>query len=139
VTEADRAEYGERRESALKMAPVMSQILPRLEEFPAIVTSKPAHLGILVDDSARVWIRDYPEWIAGRPDLFDRDGPLYSPDHEPAGGEKWQVFSQAGSWLSTVRVPPRLNVRAVANNRMYGVWRDDDGAEQVRVYAITSR
>ena len=136
VTAADRALYAARRDGALKLAPVMAQIIPELREFPVSATSKPAHLGILVDDSARVWIRDYPDWIAGRPDLFDRDMPLYNPDDEPPAGETWQVFEREGRWLGAVRMPARLTVRAVAGARVYGVWRDDDGAEHLRVYAI---
>jgi hypothetical protein len=139
VSDADRSAYDKRRANALKLAPVMAQILPELREFPVNATSRPAHLGILVDDSARIWVRDYPNWIAGRPDLFDRDMPLYNPDDEPPVGEAWQVFDRDGGWLGPVQLPARLTVRAVAHNRVYGVWRDDDGAEHVRVYAITSR
>jgi hypothetical protein len=62
--------------------------------------------------------------------------PLYDPGEEPPAGETWQVFKRDGGWLGAVRLPARMTVRAVARNRVYRVWRDDDGAEHVRAYVI---
>ncbi|MCZ8204740.1 hypothetical protein [Gemmatimonas sp.] len=42
-----------------------------------------------------------------------------------------------GPLVGAVRLLVRLTVRAVERNRVYGVWRDDDGAEHVRVHAIS--
>ena len=136
IEAADRERYNTRRDAVMGMAPIMAELAPSLDQFPELPDSKPPHLGVLVDDSARVWLRDYPDWVAGRPDLFDRDVPLYNVDDEPNPGEMWQLFGRDGRWQGAIRMPPRLAVRAIAGNRVYGVWRDDDGAERVRVHAI---
>ena len=137
VADTDRRRYNSRRDAVARVAPGVAQLAPELNEFPDLPDAKPPHLGILVDDSARVWLRDYPDWIAGRPDRFDRDVPLYNVDDDPDGGEPWQVFSKDGTWLGAVRMPARLTIRAISGNRVYGVWRDGDGAEHVRIHAIT--
>lgn len=139
VADGDRRDYNAHRDAFLRIAPpAAAQIVPELAEFPSLSAAKPPHLGVLVDDSSRVWLREYPDWIAGRPDVFDVAAPMYRVDDEPTGGEMWQVFDRDGQWLGGVRMPARLTVRAIAGNRVYGVWRDSDGVEHVRSYAISA-
>ena len=137
VDDSDRRLYNARREAFARIAPPgAAQLVPELVEFPSLPSVKPSHLGVFVDDSARIWLRDYPDWIAGRPDLFDREAPLYKVDDDPTVGETWQLVDRDGQWLGAVRMPARLIVRAIVGNRVYGVWRDADGVEHVRSYAI---
>lgn len=139
VARSDLDGYARAREKALKLAPVIAALLPTVAEYPVRPDQKPPHLGVVVDDSARLWLREFPDWTFGRPDLFDRDMPLYNPSDEPPAGELWQVFERDGTWLGAVRIPARLTVRSIYGNTVYGVWRDDDGAERVRAYSLKPR
>jgi hypothetical protein len=81
-------------------------------------------------------VRRYPDFIAGRPDLYDRDVPLrYSP---PPGDvpEVYSVIDAAGRWLGEVDVPADFVVRGVYRNRVLGVWKDELDVEHVRVYRL---
>ncbi len=71
--------------------------------------------------------------------IVDPDGALrVGPYHvwtEPAGGW-WTVFDSAGRRLGMVDIPVGFEIRAIATDRIYGVWTDEEGVESVQVYAL---
>ncbi len=77
----------------------------------------PAHEGtILVDPSGNVWVLDYP----GAADQT----------------RAWSVFDPDGRWLGDVQLPRELRVTDVGTDYLLGVWRDADGTQTVRAYAL---
>jgi 6-bladed beta-propeller len=131
-----RSIYSAKRDWLLERFPQGAALMPRLEELQALPQRMPFFRAFLVDDESRLWVRKYPEFIAGRPDLFDRDVPLrYTP---PPGDvpETYWVFDAQGRWLGQVETPAELAVRSVEQNRVTGVWRDELDIEHVRVYRL---
>jgi hypothetical protein len=131
-----RSIYSAKRDWLLERFPQGAALMPRLEELQALPQRMPFFRAFLVDDESRLWVRKYPEFIAGRPDLFDRDVPLrYTP---PPGDvpETYWVFDARGRWLGQVETPAELAVRSVEQDRVTGVWRDELDVEHVRVYRL---
>jgi hypothetical protein len=81
--------------------------------YPAVM---PQFSTLRVDDHERLWVRDYP----------------LHPDSTPV----WRVFDSAGAALGTVTMPAGFDVHSIAGNRVFGVWRDENDIEHVRVYAL---
>lgn len=81
--------------------------------FPKVM---PAFERILTDDAGNVWVLNYS--IRG-------DQP-----------KRWSVFSDAGRWLGDVTTPPRFDVRFIARDALYGVWRDAHETLHVRGYQL---
>ena len=136
VSAEDRRLYDEKRLWLLERFSSGTQVAPLLSEVSGIPTTKPVFRSFLVDDEGNLWVRRYPDFIAGRPDLYDRDVPLrYSP---PPGEvpEVYAVFDAAGRWLGEVDVPADLIVRSVYRNQVIGVWKDELDVEHVRVYRL---
>ncbi len=81
-------------------------------EGPVSDYAAPAVVRIVVDTEGRPWIR-LPE---ARP-LEER--------------QRWRVFSREGRWLTDVELPPRMYVRVITADRVYGVATDALGLESV--------
>ena len=131
-----RSIYSAKREWLLEQFPQGAALMPHLHEVQLLPHTMPFFRAFLVDDESHLWVRKYPEFIAGRPDLFDRDVPLrYTP---PPGDvpETYWVFDAGGRWLGQVDTPSELVVRSVERDRITGVWRDELDVEHVRVYRL---
>jgi hypothetical protein len=136
VSAQDRALYAERREWLLENFPQAGLLLPPLDDVPGLPAVKPYFRSFLVDDESNLWVRHYPEFLAGRPDLFDRDVPLrFDPPHGSVP-EVYSIFDPDGRWLGDIEVPPDLIVRSVHRNRLLAVWKDELDVEHVRAYRI---
>jgi hypothetical protein len=136
VSAEDRRLYEQKRLWLLERFPGIAQVVPPLASVGALPADKPLFRSIIVDDEHNLWVRRYPDFIAGRPDLYDRDVPLrYSP---PPGDvpEVYSVIDAAGRWLGEVDVPADFVVRGVYRNRVLGVWKDELDVEHVRVYRL---
>ena len=83
-----------------------------------------------------LWVRSYPDFIAGRPDLFDRDVPLRFNPPPGESPEVFTVFDSLGILMGHVNVPPDLIVRAVYRDQLLAVWKDDLDVEHVRVHRL---
>jgi hypothetical protein len=81
--------------------------------YPATM---PQFSALRVDDHERLWVRDYP----------------LHPDSTPI----WRVFDSTGAALGTVTMPASFDLHSIAGDRVFGVWRDGDDIEHVRVYAL---
>jgi hypothetical protein len=82
--------------------------------FPAAM---PAYERVLVDDSGNIWVLEYSVRL---------DQP-----------SRWSIFSREGEWLGNVLTPIGLRVEAIGRDWILGVWRDAEGAERIRMYALT--
>ena len=135
VTSEDHELYASNRTWLLGLVPPLADALPTLGESSAS-DFVPMFRSFLVDGEGNLWVRRYPRFLAGRPDLYDLDVPLrYTP---PAGTEPevWLVFAQTGRWLGEVRTPRDLSVRAVGDSLVIGVWHDAEDVEHVRAYRL---
>lgn len=136
ITEQDRQLYQARREWLLEAFPPAAPVAAPLDEYPKIPDKMPLFRSLLLDDAKNLWIRQYPRFVAGRPDLFDRDVPMrYTP---PSGleAERWTVLDSGGRWLGEVETPLDLVVRSVYRNMVIGVWKDSLDVEHVRAYRL---
>jgi hypothetical protein len=52
------------------------------------------------------------------------------------GAQRWDVFGTTGAWLGTVDLPERFTPLDIGSDRLAGVWRDPDGVDHLRVYAL---
>ncbi len=131
----DRDLYKKKRAWLLNLFPAIADAVPHLEESAAS-GAVPIFRSFLMDDAGDLWVRRYPAFLAGRPDLYDLDVPLrYTP---PPGteAEVWLLFDPNGRWLGEVHTPPDLSVRAVGQGLVIGVWRDALDIEHVRAYPL---
>jgi len=72
---------------------------------------------ILVDSEDHVWVLHY-----------------MAPGKQ---AQRWDVFGTSGRWLGTMDLPERFTPLDITSDRMAGVWRDPDGVDHLRVYALT--
>ncbi len=139
VTEVDRQLYRERRYRSLHNHPELESlqdIIPELDEFPYVPRKKPLFLSLLADDEGNLWVRRYPVTVAGRPELYDWGRFLHEPAPSSQPQEEWTVFGAAGQLLGTVRVPGNLAVRAIHEDYVVAVWKDQSNIERVRLYRL---
>jgi hypothetical protein len=70
--------------------------------------------------------------------LVGPEGGLWVAAYEAAGGtpRDWYVFSSAGRWLGTVRMPDRFRLQQVGDGWVLGVARDEDDVEYVRLHPL---
>lgn len=66
------------------------------------------------------------------------DGVIWVLDAAPLTRESvtWRVFDAEGRWLGVVAMPARLVVHEIGRDYVLGLWADDDGDDEVRVYAV---
>ncbi|MDH4351604.1 MAG: hypothetical protein OEW56_10685 [Gemmatimonadota bacterium] len=57
----------------------------------------------------------------------------YRLEEEPV---RWAVFDPDGRWLGDIEAPSNGGVWDIGNDYVLGVWRDDLGVEQVRMYRL---
>ena len=136
ISAADRQTYQAKREWLMKAFPPASRVIPPLAEYFDLPEMLPLFLTLRTDDQGNLWVRHYPAFVAGRPDLFDFDIPRrYNPSPGNAP-EVWSVFDASGRWLGEVRTPADLSVKSIRDNRLIGVWKDADDMEHVRLYRV---
>jgi hypothetical protein len=94
----------------------MSPAFRQLSEEAELPTTKPAYSRILVDPGENIWVADYPSH----------------------GDEQslWNVFDPEGKWLGTVETPYGGYIFQIGEDFLLGVWVDELGVEQVRLYRI---
>ena len=70
--------------------------------------------------------------------LVAPDGVLWVLDAAPMTRESvtWRVFDAKGRWLGVVPMPARLVVHEIGQDYVLGVWTDDDGGAEIRLYGI---
>jgi hypothetical protein len=77
---------------------------------------KAAYTRIVVDPEGNVWL-----------------GPSETP-FQSLG--PWRVFAASGHYLGELAIPERLHVLEVGSDYVLGQWRDDIGAESIRLYGL---
>lgn len=87
---------------------IMSLPLPEL--LPAIGQ-------IVADRAGNLWVQDF-----------------LAPDDTSA---TWRVFDPTGRYTGTVAMAERLTVYEIGDDYVLGAYRDEDGLEEVRMYALT--
>lgn len=136
VTAEDRGLYALKREKWLAKYPQLNDIILDLDAFEKIPATKPAIAGLLLDDEHNLWVRTYPTWLAGRPDLYDFDASLSDTEAADSTPDLWMVLDRSGHFVGTVEVPYGFNLRAISGSVVVGVRKDDSGKEIVAVYRL---
>ncbi len=89
-------------------------------------------------EQARDW--EYPETFPayGSDLVGDAAGNLWVPNftHVPTPPSRWSVFDATGRYLGDVEIPVRVQVLAIGEDRLLGLWRDEFDVEQVHLYDI---
>jgi hypothetical protein len=76
----------------------------------------PPYASILADVNDNLWVEAYP--IPGE------------------GRRKWFVFSNAGRALASLQVPGNFELLGAGGDHAFGIWRDEDDVEFVRLYTL---
>ena len=110
-----RSSYREQRVDA---APASRRAAIRREMARAVFADRfPAHDGeLIVDPDDNLWV-----------------GHVLTPD-DP--GRVWSVFDADGRWLGELTVPTGLRITDVGADGVVGVWRDPDGTQTIRRFAL---
>lgn len=68
----------------------------------------------------------------------DGEGNLWVQEYDPPGKveERFTIIGGDGALVARVTLPAGLHFLAAAGGRVLGLWRDADGVEQLRVYAL---
>ncbi len=99
----------------------------RLRELDRMIYPEhhPAYMRFEIDAAGNLWVARHfgpPEAPALRPTL--------------EAGMTWDVFDRDGAWKTTVVTPGGFWPREFGVDRIAGVWRDREGVQYVRVYAL---
>jgi hypothetical protein len=70
--------------------------------------------------------------------VMDRQGNLWIQDPPEPGAERtpWAVFTSEGAFLGSVSLPSSLRPTDVGSDYVLGVWTDELGVEEVRLYGL---
>lgn len=136
VTASDRGLYQRRREKWTSRYPQLASIIPRLSAYPRVPSKKPLFLGFVADDFGRLWVRDYPRFVAGRPDIYGKGGAFAETSRQNGQPIDWTVFRPNGRILARIAVPGDLEIVSVSGNRVTVIRRDSLDVEHVEIYGI---
>jgi hypothetical protein len=95
-------------------------------DLPPVPDVKPFFRSILVGEDGRVWIRRYSQAEKGEAVQASAQ-----PGREPPPPTRWRepavydVFEADGSFLGSVRLPPRVSVSIVRGDHVWGVRRGE--------------
>ena len=115
ISRGFRSSYRDRRVDA---APASRRTAVRREMARAVFADRfPAHDGeMIVDPDDNLWV-----------------GHVVTPEDRE---RRWSVFGPDGRWLGVVTAPTALRITDVASDRVVGVWRDGDGTQTIRRFAL---
>jgi 6-bladed beta-propeller len=115
VTPAEVAAYRQEQLDRAPSAAYRTRLETSFSKAPT-PTSVPAFAELRVDTEGAVWVQDYPR-------------PGASTIH-------WRVVTAGGAPIASINVPPRFAITDIRDNRVAGVWRDENDVETVRVYQL---
>jgi hypothetical protein len=69
--------------------------------------------------------------IAGSP-----EGGVWVRGAATAPARTWHIFDASGRIRASIVLPATFTIRAIRDDRVVGVWTDEDGVEHVRIYAV---
>jgi hypothetical protein len=91
------------------------------------------------DREAQLDSLPWPETMPAYSDiLVDTEGNLWVAEHRPFGVEQpvWNVFDDSYHLLGSVETPLQLTIFDIGADYILGRWREPDGTESVRMYAL---
>ena len=100
------------RETAEGLRDRIAQSLDEAEYYPTL----PATSNIKIDSEGNVWLAHY----AFRGSLPDR----------------WEIFDTDGRWQGTVATPPGLEIHAIGESQVLGLFTDELGVAYLRIHEI---
>jgi hypothetical protein len=110
-------------------ADVYGEVLAAIRKQRVPFPSKlPTHGAVIVDEARNVWIQDADPTGLAEGGIVPR-----------AGSRWWTVKLADGRTIARVEMPDRFRVDGVGADVVYGVWRDEDDVEHVRVYALARK
>jgi 6-bladed beta-propeller protein len=104
---------------------------------PTVPDVKGMIRGLVVAEDGRIWVRRYAPAEKGEP----VSGPTQQ-GQEPPPPQSWRepnvydVFEPDGTFLGTVRLPPRMGLSVMRGDRIWGVREGPDGESQVARFRI---
>lgn len=102
----------------LEEVPSRKAYYERFGEAMTYPQTLPPFGALIVDDSGRIWVQDYP--LPGQSE------------------NNWLIIGPDGVVQNTLRVPSSITIRGVRGQRALTVYRDSLGEESVRVYRIST-
>ncbi|HSG82550.1 MAG TPA: hypothetical protein VLC48_09885 [Gemmatimonadota bacterium] len=102
-------------EARRRMFEMLQSMGGRVDGPAPLPETMPAYASFLLDAEGNLWVEEY------------RIG-----DEEP----QWAVFNPEGRFLGIVEVPRQGQVMEIGSDYVLGVWSDELGSEQVRLYEL---
>jgi hypothetical protein len=116
----DLKRHGQRRGQQMQELPEeMANAVGAAFVRAGVPASLPFHDRVLVDANGYIWLRE--DVGSERANSVD---------------QRWLVLDETGPWLGVVTTPKGFTIHQITDSEIVGVWRDVDGVEYVRVYAI---
>ena len=107
-------------------------------DLPPVPDVKPFFRSILVGEDGRIWVRRY--WQAEEGEVTQAPA---QPGREPPPPTRWRepvvydVFEADGSFLGSVKLPPRVSVSVFRGDHVWGVRRGEfDESYVVRLHLV---
>lgn len=120
ISAIDVAMLGQRQAAQLRqLPPDFADAMRRTLLQVGVPGTLPPYDQLVVDATGATWLRD---------DV----GPV----RRDTVAHRWTVLDRDGRWLGSVGTPRRLVVHQITRDRVIGVWSDEDGVEQVRMYRL---
>ena len=115
-------------------AGVPPQAIPQLRQIIHFAEFYPAFAAIQRGPGGTMWVQH----IQSPSELSDAELEAFN-FIEDIGAKDWDVFDADGRFLGVVTMPPRFSPRLIIENKVYGVFRDDDDvhhAMRMRIVGI---
>jgi len=101
--------------------PVHQEGLRRLRQEAQYPETMPPYDSLLVDPEGDLWVREFHPWLT------------------PDSVYRWHVLSAEGVPVAKVELPGAFSLMAIDLDWVAGVWRDEMGVEEVRMYRLRRR
>ena len=129
ITSAERGQYDATRAELLREDARYAGSVLEWAQLPKRPETRPSVSRMLSHDGEFLWLRPYP---AGTDGLGIN---ALSPAPER---ERWTILDARGGTVARIDVPSAFTVTQIRRNEVVGVWKDAEGVETVRVYALQS-
>jgi hypothetical protein len=127
ITSAERAQYDATRAELLREDMRYSGSVLEWAQLPKRPESRPSVSRMLSHDGEFLWLRPYPSGTDG----LGINALLPAPERE-----RWTILDARGGTVARIDVPSAFNITQVRRKEVVGIWKDSEGVETVRVYAL---
>ena len=129
VTTAERRRYAATRTELLQEDARYAGSVLEWAQLPQRPERRPSVSRMLSHDGEFLWLRPYPSGTDG----LGINAITPAPERE-----RWTILDARGRTVARIDVPLAFNITQIRRHEVVGVWKDANGVETVRVYALQS-